>query len=277
MEFDIQNIPQKRRRVVQYLLDHPDQVVISGSQQLAATLRIDRSTLINACKDLGYGGYRDLKAHLRKRLTSFKTEGGPGDLLSEFRVTDEEEESVISSISSDLSALQLTSEKLDLPAIKAISKKLISADCVYIVGLGYLAPLALYLRTLLKTIRPKIEAITHYHGDVFDVINNLSQKDMVIGFSFDRCMKETRDLFEAARQQSIPTVAITDTERSSLTNFTETALLIYNTTKFFFSPHVAAFSICNAIMHCVVEQAKPESMKKLEDYYKMAQKGRVYG
>ena len=175
-----------------------------------------------------------------------------------------------------MSALTLTAEKLSLSDIEDVSKQIIGAESVYIIGLGYLGPLATYFKALLKTVRPKVIAITGYHGEVFDTINNLAKNDIIIGFAFDKCMSETFELFQEARKMSIPSVAVIDNKHSRLNELSSSSLIIHNTTKFFFSPHVAAISICNAIMHCVVEFNKPYSVTKLEEYYKMAKKHGVY-
>ena len=58
---DLDKIPRKRRRVVQYFLDYPEQLVLKGSVTLAKDLNVDRSTLISACRDLGYKGIKEYK------------------------------------------------------------------------------------------------------------------------------------------------------------------------------------------------------------------------
>ncbi len=250
--------------------------MITGSIELAKRLRVDRSTLIMACKSLGYDGYRDFRNQLKARLSSFKLLEGPTNLLSEFKKVGKIEDSIISSFTSDISALTLTAEKLDFSNMENISKQIIDADSVYIIGLGYLGPLATYFKSLLKTIRPKVLAITDYHGEVFDTINNLVKNDVIIGFAFDKCMSETFELFQEARKMSIPSIAIIDNKHSKLNKLSSSSIIIHNTTKFFFTPHVAAISICNAIMHCVVEFEKPHSITKLKKYYTMAKKHGVY-
>ena len=72
MKIALDKIPKKRRRVVQYLLDHPDQVVINGSETLSKKLSVDRSPLINACKDLGHKGFKEYRETIKKRIINLE-------------------------------------------------------------------------------------------------------------------------------------------------------------------------------------------------------------
>jgi|TARA_B100001964_G_C14161126_1_gene566764 DNA-binding MurR/RpiR family transcriptional regulator len=271
-----QKLSKKQQRIINHILEYPEEIVISGSVELARKLRVDRSTLIAACRNLGYNGYKDLRKEMKRRLSTLKIGGVLDRLMAEFKDTDRLEESIISSITSDISSLQLTVDKLNLSIIKDVSTKIINASSIYIVGLGYLGSLAFYFKSLLKTVRPGVIAITNYHGEVFDTINNLEKNDLVIAFAFDRCMSETVDLFRAATNLSIPTISITDNSRLLINELATNALLIHNSKEFFFTPHVPALSLCNAIMHCVVEKTKPDSLLKIDQYSQMAKKRNVY-
>ena len=271
-----QNIPKKRRRIINHILEYPEEIVISGSVELAKKLRVDRSTLLAACRDLGYNGYKDLRSKFKRRLGTLKIGGALDPLMAEFKNTGPLEESIISSMSSDISCLRLTVDKLNLSTIKDVSRKILNADLIYVVGLGYLGSLAFYLKSLLKTIRPGVIAITNYHGEVFDTINNLKKTDLVIAFAFDQCMAETVELFRAATKLSIPTISITDNSHLIINELATNTLLIHNSKQFFFTPYIPALSLCNAIMHCIVEKTHPDSMHKIEQYSKMAKKRNVY-
>ncbi|MDP7608763.1 MAG: hypothetical protein QF814_03460, partial [Candidatus Marinimicrobia bacterium] len=63
---------------------------------------------------------------------------------------------------------------------------------------------------------------------------------------------------------------------SSINEGADIKLLVNNPSRYFFSPHVATLSICNAIMHYAVEKNKPESLDKLRSYTKMADNSNVY-
>jgi len=275
MSIDLKKIPRKRRRIVQYILDHPEQVVINGSEALSKKLSVDRSTLINACKDLGFSGFKDYRNNIKVRLKTLEHKTYP-DILGDFKTSNAVEESIVSSISADLSALQITSKKVDLELIEETVDIIFNSNIVYICALGYNQVLGLYLQHLLRTIKAGIIHISHYHGEVFDAINNLTDKDVVISFSFDNVMSDSEKIFLAAKKKGAKTISFTDSVHSSISKGANVNLLVNNPSRYFFSPNVAALSLCNIIMHCAVEKNKPHSIKKLETYTKMSEKSRVF-
>lgn len=275
MNIDLKKIPRKRRRIVQYLLDHPEQVVINGSEALSKKLLVDRSTLINACKDLGFNGFKEYRDNIRVRLKTLEHKTSP-DVLADFKTSNAVEESIVSSISADLSALQITCKKVNIELIEETVDIIFNSNIVYICALGYNQALGLYLQHLLRTIKAGIINISHYHGEVFDTINNLTDKDVVISFSFDKVMSDSEKIFLVAKKKGAKTISFTDSIHSSISKGANVNLLVNNPSRYFFSPNVAALSLCNIIMHCAVEKNKPHSIKKMEAYNKMSEKSRVF-
>ncbi len=274
MNIDLKKIPKKRRRIVQYLLDNPDQVVINGSEALSKRLSVDRSTLINACKDLGHSGFKDYRKIISERVFNLGHKAPP--FIKQYKKSTPLQESIISSLAADLSAVEMTSKKIDLKLIEKAVNIIFDSNIVYISALGYNAVVGQYLENLLRTLKSGIINIEHYHGAVFDVINNISNKDLVISFSFDRVMLDCQNIFTAAKNKGAKTISITDSVHSTLVDGADVNLLINNPSRVFFSPIVATISLCNAIMHYAVEKNKPESLEKLKAYTKMAEKSDIY-
>ena len=274
---ELDKIPPKRRRVVQYFLDYPEQLVIKGSVTLAKDLNVDRSTLISACRDLGYKGIKEYKKAIKNRLTSFNNQSFTHKkLLGEIKSTDSLDDSIISSLSSDLTAIEETIKNLDFQLIKKIVELLDASDSVFIVGLGYNKFLADYFHILLRTVRRNITPVTNYHGEIYDAINNLTKNDVVIGFAFNKVMRDTQRIFNKAKNIKAKTISITDSEHSILNHGSDLQININNPSLYFFSPNVAVLAIFNAIMHCYVEKNKPHSINTLNEYYILSNENDVY-
>ena len=274
---ELKNIPKKRRRVVQYILDYPDQLLLKGSVALAKDLKVDRSTLISACRDLGYKGIKEYKKSIKSRLTSFNNQSFTHKkLLGEIKSKDNLDDSIISSLSADLTAIEETIKNLDFQLIKNIVQYLDDADTTFIVGLGYNRVLADYLHILLRTLKRNITPITNYHGEIYDVINNLNKNDVVIGFAFNKVMKDTQRIFKKAKEIKAKTISISDSEHSILNDLADVKIIINNPSLIFFSPNVAVLALFNAIMHCYVEKNKPLSLNKLNEYFILSNENDVY-
>src|SRR5262249_10805010 len=54
------------------------------------------------------------------------------------------------------------------------------------------------------------EAPTGSSGNLFHKIRTLTARDLVIGISFGRCLKDTVDALQGARERGVPTFGITD-------------------------------------------------------------------
>lgn len=63
-----QNLSPLEQRVLDYIFDHPEQVIRSKADELAKTLFVSTATISRTCQALGFRGFQELKYALQQEL-----------------------------------------------------------------------------------------------------------------------------------------------------------------------------------------------------------------
>jgi DNA-binding MurR/RpiR family transcriptional regulator len=246
-----------------------------NTSELADKLNVDPVTVIKACQAIGLKGFHELKAKLKTRLRH--AGHTPIDkFLSEFEVNTSTEEAIRNAFTRDMEMLTKTIEKVSFEKIVQVSEEIIGSRQTYIIGLGYIGAVANYLHSLLRSHLPQVHAITEYNGMLFDYMAHFKKGDVVIAIGFDQCQNQTIKAIKKAKERGATTIIISDSEYSPLCKYSKHKLLVHTAPRYFLSPLIGAFSLCNAILHCIVELTKPDSTRRSNAYKKLLHEEKVY-
>lgn len=273
---DIEALPKKKHLVIKYILDHEEEAILMNTADLAKKLNVDPVTVIKACQGVGLKGFHDLKKKLKKKITSIGKRTPIDKFLSEFEVNTGKEEAIRNALSRDLQMLTGTIEKVSFGKVIRSCEAIIGSRQTYIIGLGYIGAVAGYLQSLLRSHIPQAHAITEYNGMLFDYMEHFGKGDVVIAIGFDKCQNQTIKAFKRAREKGATTIVITDSEYSPLCKYAKLDLIVHTAPDYFLSPLIGSFSICNAMLHCIVEMTKPQSTRRSKAYKKLLHEENVY-
>lgn len=273
---NLEALPKKKYMVIKYILDHSDEVLLMNTTDLAKKLDVDPVTIIKACQSVGMGGFHDLKRKLKANAGKRQSKTPIDKFLSEFETSTTTEEAIKNAFSRDLQMLTGTIERASFDKIIQTCDAIIQSKQTYIIGLGYIGAVANYLQSLIRSHIPQSHAITEYNGMLFDYMGHFTQGDVVIAIGFDKCQNQTIKAFSKAKDKGATTIVITDSEYSPLYKYASIGLLVNTAPDYFLSPLIGAFSICNAVLHAIVEKTKPYSTRRSTAYKKLLHEEKVY-
>ncbi len=273
---DPASLPKKKYLVIKYSLDHPEEVVLMNTADLAKKLKVDPVTVIKACQGIGLQGFHDLKKKLKTALSSQKKRPSFNQVLSEYEGNTSADAAIRNALSRDVEMLTRTIEKVSFEKITQACKAIIASRQTYIIGLGYIGSVATYLQNLIRTHLPQTHAVTEYNGMLFDYIGHFGKGDVVLAIGFDQCQNQAIKALKKAKEKGATTIALTDSEYSPLAAHSKIELQVHPAPTFYLSPLIGAFSICNAMKHCIVELTKPLSTRQSAAYQKWVEEENVY-
>lgn|GEM_PF-831710 len=280
MEFlksiDLESLPRKKHMVIKYILDHPDEVILMNTADLALRLKVDPVTIIKACQGIGLEGFHHLKKKLKTSIPAGSLRTPFSQVLSEFEVNTSTGEAIRNALSRDVEMLTRTIEKVSFEKITQACQAIVGSRQTYLIGLGYIGTVATYLQSLIRSHLPQTHAVTEYNGMLFDYMGHFGKGDVVLAIGFDQCQHQTVKALKKAKEKGATTIALTDSEYSPLCAHSKYDLFVYTTPNYFLSPLIGAFSICNAIKHCIVELTKPQSTRQSKAYQKLVEEEHVY-
>jgi DNA-binding MurR/RpiR family transcriptional regulator len=147
----------------------------------------------------------------------------------------------------DLQNLHALSNSLNADKVCALAKKLYEAPRILLLGGDAATSLVHHLEYHLTVIGlPVISATTP--GRVSHVVRIVGKKDVVIGISFRRGLRQTVEGIQAAKRNGAFTVAVTDTFVSPLARLADECFIASVETPSFGASYVAPMALIDAIV-----------------------------
>lgn len=207
------------RRVADYVLRSPNQVVHLAITELAKAARVSDATVVKFCKRLGYRGFQEFKILLAQDVVVQQSlvdgEVEPGDDPRTIK------EKVFGA---NICALQDTTHVLDDEALGEAVDALAQAKEIHFYGLGSSSIAAFDGEQKFSRIGRRASAFIDTHMQITRAVL-LQPGDVAIGLSHSGETKEIVEALLTARECGATTIAITNHSVSSLAQVAELLLL----------------------------------------------------
>lgn len=257
---NIDGVFSAERRVAEFILKNPEQVVTLNVADIAEQSGVSDATVIRLCKHLGYTGFYQMKLQMAHEL-------GRNQLLRG-RSGAEKPVSADDLIKELATSILSISSNIDMQVLMACVEKIRSAGTVYFVAAGNSIPVASSLSFRLGRIG--IRAVSSSMSEQMIInINNGTKDDVVIGISHSGSSKHVINAFELAKKKGIQTIALTDSKRSSAeqsalltlsTGITESSVYLFGATSYLF-----LYALSDLILF-FVENAKQGNDDEMVEY-----------
>lgn len=189
------------KRIVEYIINNPAKVQDSSASEVADTLYVSKTTIINLSKKLGFEGYSELRYYLKDYMVNKEGRGvGPSF------------EDIVYSISTEVSkTLALQNEE----NVEKIARRIIDSRIVYVVGRGASEPIANLLSSRLALLN--IKAILIADPNIIDVLgDSLDPDEIVIVMSLSGETERILTITKTARARGVDVIALTSFSNNSL-------------------------------------------------------------
>ena len=240
----VRSLSAKRQEVIRPLLEHPRRYVLHSLRDLAKELDSAPATLLRIARDMGFERFHDFRKYLHELSVAQAT---PFGVLDSSTGTTGLRGRVEESLNHDMANLRGLSHSLDLKQLLALVKRLYAADHVLILGGDMAESLARFLEYNLTVIG--IPAIaTSSVGEITHRLRQLNRKDVVIGISFRRGLRQTVEGLRQARSRGAYAVGITDSSISPVARYTDEFFVTPTEGPLFAGSYVAAMALLNALL-----------------------------
>ncbi len=257
-----------QKKIADYVLSNYDKVAFMTAFSLGEAVGVSESTVVRFANALDYEGYpqmqKSLQESIKTKLTTVQRfESSKNQVI--------EENYLRQIMSTDIENIRKTMEVMDEESIQDIVDTLHSARKVYILGLRSSSVLANYLGFYLNFILDSVTIVPSGANNIFDQLLNITDKDVLITFSFPRYSKTTYEVVDFAKSQGAKLIGITDSKTSPLVALSDYYITAkYNMTTFIDSL-VAPMSLVNALIIAMSIREKDSvdnTFNKLEEIWK---------
>jgi len=240
------NLSGSRQRLIREILDHPEDTYFLSSRALAKRYELDPTTIVRTIQALGYKRYgefaADLRSHFVSRITPYAL------MKSAVREKRSVANQIEHTLEVDMQNLNALRTQLDVKRVLQIAKRIDRARRVLVVGVDFAAPLSNLLAYGLVSIGYDAEAPVGSAGNLRQKVLLLGPKDLLVAISFGRCLQDTVDAVICAHDNRVPTFGLTDSERSPIARFSDSAWIMSIASPSFHGSYVAVVSAINALL-----------------------------
>ena len=255
----LRHLSPKRQEIIRPVLEDPRGYVLLSVRALADRLGTDPATTVRIVQGLGFPAYKDFQRHLHDLSVAYATS------LDTMKAAEREGTGpatfVRAALHRDMQNLHALNNSLNADKVCALAKRIYDAQKILLLGGDAATSLVHHLDYHLTMIGlPVLSASTA--GRVSHVVRTVGRKDLVIGISFRRGLRQTVEGVQTAKRNGAFAVGITDTFVSPLARAADECFIASVETPSFGASYVAPMALIDAIVSAVAT-LKPRQIMSL--------------
>ncbi|MCI8276175.1 MAG: MurR/RpiR family transcriptional regulator [Lachnospiraceae bacterium] len=248
------------KKVADYILAHPDEVVSASVSELAELSGVSDATVIRMCKHLGYQGFYQMKINLARDLGQHQLVGYRGD-----QNNPDTAKEILQGIARNLLN---TASRLDMNVVLNSAKLIRECETVHAVAVGNTSPVAIDLGFRLGRlgIRTSSALIPEYF------LSNISlgtRRDVIVAVSHSGSSRQVIQALELGKEKGMKSIAITGAARSPVSQIADYTMYVPVEDPLFSEfgaiSHVYAMAVIDALLYFVANaEREPGNVDRLE-------------
>ena len=255
----LRHLSPKRQEIIRPVLENPRGYVLLSVRALADRLGTDPATTVRIVQGLGFPTYKDFQRHLHDLSVAYATS------LDTMKAAEREGTGpatfVRAALHRDMQNLHALNNSLNADKVCALAKRIYDAQKILLLGGDAATSLVHHLDYHLTMIGlPVLSATTA--GRVSHVVRTVGRKDLGIGISFRRGLRQTVEGVQTAKRNGAFAVGITDTFVSPLARAADECFIASVETPSFGASYVAPMALIDAIVSAVAT-LKPRQIMSL--------------
>lgn len=223
----VHQLNPSERKVAEYILNDPKQVVELSVSQLADYSGASQAAIVRLCKSLGLKGFPDLKLKIAGDLQETGAQTG-NQGYQEFQPNDSVETIIRNVSSNNIQSIRDTVKILDTAKVEEAVEALDRASRIYFFGVGASNLIAQDAQHKFLRINKTCFSFADPHVQLTTAVT-LTPRDVAVGISYSGETREVIATLQAARAQGATTISITKYGTTSLHAHSDIPLCITST------------------------------------------------
>ena len=265
------------RKAARYVLDHPADVGVSSISELADSAGVKPNTLVRMARAAGFEGYEGFREPFREVLRAGRQDfpdrarwlqsiargGRHGELLTEMA-------------GGALSNIEALFAGITADGVKAAADRIVEARATYVLGVGIAHSVARNFAYLAGMALETVVAIPKEGSLPVDDLVRAGPGDVLLAVTFEPYRSEVVQAVQAAREQEVAVIAVTDSLASPIALDAEHIFCVPTVTAQFFTSTVALSALLETLMAFVVADAPDEVVASIERFHRRRHEIGVY-
>lgn len=210
-----------QKKVADFVLDHPDKVMISSMNDLAVSCDVSEPTIMRFLHKLDYESYQIFRVNLAQELGSGTKENVYN---SDITFSDNTEAVIKKVLATTSQSLNDVKDLIDPEKLEHAVVRILSANVILVIGVGSSAAQAMDLTHKLQ--RLGMHAFSCNDPHMINIMsNNLTSNDLLFAFSHSGESREILDGAKIAQRNNTPVVSVTSFPNASIVSHSNEVIL----------------------------------------------------
>lgn len=256
------------RKAATYVLENPNDVGVSSIREIAGAADVKPNTFMRMARAVGFEGYDDFREQFRQQirqgaasfpdrarwLQSLAKGGKLGGLYADMAA-------------SAIANIERTFAAADSASLKAAADAIVSAERVYVLGVGINHALARNFSYLAGMAMDRIEPIPRPGSVAVDDLARAGDRDVLLAMTFKPYRSEVVEAVSAAKSQDVTIIGLSDSPASPIVAGNDLSFVVQSETPQFFPSTVATVALLETLIAFVIADADPDVISSIERFH----------
>jgi DNA-binding MurR/RpiR family transcriptional regulator len=254
-------LTKTQKLLAQKLMDNYEDYVFLSIEEAAKALGVHKSTLVRLAQNLGYSGYGELRADLQ---ALYRQEVSPGKKLGRTLAEIRDDNILQQVVETETAYLREALKMIRPQDLEQAAELILQARRIYICGRGPQGPLAELLAFRLRRFHLDVHTITEEGRAILEKLQLLTNKDVLIIYSFLAIPREYQIAIELASEAGCPVILFTDTVAKEMVNGVSLVLAARRGPATIYHTDIVPMAIQTALILQIAKKRPSEVLKHLE-------------
>lgn len=270
---NLDSMPSKARRVVEYLLTHMREAAFVSIGDVAEQLNVSKAQLVRVARILGFTGYADLKSALKESVLE---QVNPAAMLA--RAMSEEGDLSERIRQMEHANLEDTWNRLRVEDVRAFCEFVKSAEGIYCAGWSISGMMAECLHSRLRELG--LRAHQMYPGSgcltLIEQARSVRKSDLIIAFDLPSYSVLLTEALQRGRRNGAKIVTITDSPAAPICSDADLSFFVSDNSPTFGSSLIGPLFLIHILTSRLSIDMGDDAMKALAEQSRILRDERLY-
>lgn len=256
-----------QKKIAEHFIANQLMLSTKTLKQVADEIGVSDASVLRFVREIGYDGYNALKSDLHSIISERMAEqAGKASLSSRF---DKSSSLPIKQSFAD-TFLQMMHHCIEksfrqnkLVLYDQVVEQMIVSEHKYIIGFRGASGTAHHFARTLRYVIDGVVEISSANEDVFGVLQSMSDKDVLILFSFARYYKMDVEICKMAQKKNVKICLITDNLISSIASYADLLIKVETNSMSFYNSVIALNFVCEYMTTLLCRHKEEEIRDRL--------------
>ena len=260
-----ESMPRKRQKIINFLLEHWEELPFLNIQEIAKSLDVDPSTITRLLQHLGFDGFHEFKKRIsEERRVSLKPYE-KFDLLSENL---KGKKFLIRIARQDIKNIRKLVENIQEEKFDRLIAAIERANRIFTFGMGISAIFSKLTVFYLRNAGKETYFLGENAESVEEKVISLKKEDLLLLFSFPRYSSYTLKIASLAKEIACQRLAFSNSEDAPISLFTDLVIPI-PTENILFTNSISAFSVLMNSVATAIALKNKEGIRQKQELQNM--------